>query len=141
MTPDQLKARTKKFAVNVIRFAKTIPKDHINDDRVAIDGCGNFNRGSLSSRLPGEVTSRFHQQVERGGRRSRRVRAVARDSDGSGYLAKGSDATAVDGSRRADSNSGPLARNGTREAGPDSRREINNQKSTTNHQSQIKDHK
>src|SRR5688572_31142882 len=32
MTPDDLKARTKKFAVNVIRFAKAIPKDHINDE-------------------------------------------------------------------------------------------------------------
>ena len=32
MTPDELKARTKKFAVDVIRFAKTIPKDHINDE-------------------------------------------------------------------------------------------------------------
>jgi hypothetical protein len=31
MTPDDLKARTKKFAVDVIRFAKAIPKDHIND--------------------------------------------------------------------------------------------------------------
>jgi hypothetical protein len=29
MTPDDLKARTKKFAVDVIRFAKAIPKDHI----------------------------------------------------------------------------------------------------------------
>ena len=32
MTPDDLKARTKKFAVDVIRFAKTITKDHINDE-------------------------------------------------------------------------------------------------------------
>ena len=32
MTPEDLKARTKKFAVDVIRFAKTIPKDHINDE-------------------------------------------------------------------------------------------------------------
>jgi four helix bundle protein len=32
MTPDDLKARTKKFAVGVIRFAKAIPKDHINDE-------------------------------------------------------------------------------------------------------------
>jgi four helix bundle protein len=32
MTPDDLKARTKKFAVDIIRFAKTIPKDHINDE-------------------------------------------------------------------------------------------------------------
>jgi len=32
MTPDDLKARTKKFAVDVIRFAKAIPKDHINDE-------------------------------------------------------------------------------------------------------------
>lgn len=32
MTPDDLKARTKKFAVDVIRFAKTVPKDHINDE-------------------------------------------------------------------------------------------------------------
>jgi len=32
MTPDDLKARTKKFAVDVIRFARTIPKDHINDE-------------------------------------------------------------------------------------------------------------
>ena len=32
LTPDDLKARTKKFAVDVIRFARTIPKDHINDE-------------------------------------------------------------------------------------------------------------
>ncbi|HLG59957.1 MAG TPA: four helix bundle protein [Vicinamibacterales bacterium] len=32
MTPEQLRARTKKFAVDVIRFAKGIPKDHINDE-------------------------------------------------------------------------------------------------------------
>jgi four helix bundle protein len=32
MTPEELKARTKKFAVDVIRFAKAIPKDHINDE-------------------------------------------------------------------------------------------------------------
>jgi four helix bundle protein len=32
MTPDDLKSRTKKFAVDVIRFAKAIPKDHINDE-------------------------------------------------------------------------------------------------------------
>jgi four helix bundle protein len=32
MTPEDLKARTKKFAVDVIRFAKGIPKDHINDE-------------------------------------------------------------------------------------------------------------
>jgi four helix bundle protein len=32
MTPDELKGRTKKFAVDVIRFAKAIPKDHINDE-------------------------------------------------------------------------------------------------------------
>src|SRR5262247_352140 len=32
MTPDDLKARTKKFAVDVIRFVKAIPKDHINDE-------------------------------------------------------------------------------------------------------------
>jgi four helix bundle protein len=32
MTPDDMKARTKQFAVNVIRFAKSIPRDHINDE-------------------------------------------------------------------------------------------------------------
>src|SRR5689334_12381107 len=32
MTPDDLKARTKKFAVDVIRFAGTIPRNHINDE-------------------------------------------------------------------------------------------------------------
>ena len=32
MTPDQLKARTKKFAVATIRFAKSIPRDPINDE-------------------------------------------------------------------------------------------------------------
>src|SRR5262245_18276012 len=30
MTPDDLKARTKKFAVDVVRFAKAIPQDPIN---------------------------------------------------------------------------------------------------------------
>jgi four helix bundle protein len=32
MTPEELRARSKKFAVDVIRFAKTIPKDPINDE-------------------------------------------------------------------------------------------------------------
>jgi four helix bundle protein len=32
MTPDDMKARTKKFAVEVIRFAKSIPRDYINDE-------------------------------------------------------------------------------------------------------------
>jgi len=32
MTPQELKDRTKKFAVDVIRFAKAIPKEHINDE-------------------------------------------------------------------------------------------------------------
>ena len=35
MTPDDLKARTKKFAVNIILFAKKIPKDPINDEIAA----------------------------------------------------------------------------------------------------------
>ena len=30
MTPDDLKARTKKFAVNVIQFSRSIPHDPIN---------------------------------------------------------------------------------------------------------------
>ena len=30
MTPDQLKARTKKFAVDIILFGRTIPHDPIN---------------------------------------------------------------------------------------------------------------
>lgn len=32
MTPDELRGRSKQFAVDVIRFAKTIPKDPINDE-------------------------------------------------------------------------------------------------------------
>ena len=32
MTPDQLKARTKKFAVDVILFARSIPRDPINGE-------------------------------------------------------------------------------------------------------------
>src|SRR5688572_28417392 len=32
MTPDQLKARTKKFAVDVILFARSIPRDPINSE-------------------------------------------------------------------------------------------------------------
>jgi hypothetical protein len=32
MTPDQLKARTKTFAVDVIRFVRSIPRDPINDE-------------------------------------------------------------------------------------------------------------
>jgi four helix bundle protein len=36
MTPDDLKARTKKFAVDIIRFAKTcIPRDAIHDQIAA----------------------------------------------------------------------------------------------------------
>ena len=32
MTPDELKARTKKFAVDVIQFARAIPRDLINGE-------------------------------------------------------------------------------------------------------------
>jgi four helix bundle protein len=32
MTPDDLKARTKKFAVLVIKFARSIPRDPINNE-------------------------------------------------------------------------------------------------------------
>ena len=32
MTPDDLKARTKQFAVDVLRFARTIPRDPTNND-------------------------------------------------------------------------------------------------------------
>jgi four helix bundle protein len=32
MTPELLRARTKKFAVDAIRFAKKIPRDPINDE-------------------------------------------------------------------------------------------------------------
>ena len=32
MTPDDLKARTKKFAVDVIQFARSIPRDPINGE-------------------------------------------------------------------------------------------------------------
>ena len=31
LTPEDLRARTKKFAVDVIRFAKQVPRDPIND--------------------------------------------------------------------------------------------------------------
>jgi hypothetical protein len=34
MTPDDLKARTKKFVVDIIRFAKAIPRDHINESGI-----------------------------------------------------------------------------------------------------------
>ena len=32
MTPEQLRARTKKFAIDVIRFAKAVPQDPINNE-------------------------------------------------------------------------------------------------------------
>ena len=32
MTPEMMRARTKKFAVDVIRFAKAIPRSPINDE-------------------------------------------------------------------------------------------------------------
>ena len=35
MTPDELRARSKKFAVKVILFAKGIPKDPINSEIAA----------------------------------------------------------------------------------------------------------
>jgi four helix bundle protein len=35
MTPDELKARSKRFAVKAILFAKTIPKDPIHDEIAA----------------------------------------------------------------------------------------------------------
>ena len=35
MTPEQLRTRTKKFAIDVIRFAKSVPRDPINDEIAA----------------------------------------------------------------------------------------------------------
>ena len=35
MTPDELKARTRKFAVDIIQFARIIPRDPINDEIVS----------------------------------------------------------------------------------------------------------
>ena len=32
MTPEAMRARTKKFAVDVIKFAKQIPRNAINDE-------------------------------------------------------------------------------------------------------------
>src|SRR5215510_9897913 len=32
MTPEQLRTRTKKFAVEVIRLGKAVPRDPINDE-------------------------------------------------------------------------------------------------------------
>jgi four helix bundle protein len=43
MTPDDLKARTKKFAVDVIQFARSVPRDPIN--------------GQLASQLTDAATS------------------------------------------------------------------------------------
>jgi four helix bundle protein len=35
MTPEAMRTRTKKFAVDVLRFAKQVPRDPINDHIVA----------------------------------------------------------------------------------------------------------
>ena len=32
MTPDDLKARTKKFALDVLGFVRTVPRDPVNND-------------------------------------------------------------------------------------------------------------
>jgi len=32
MNADDMKARTKKFAVDIIRFVKALPRDHITDE-------------------------------------------------------------------------------------------------------------
>jgi hypothetical protein len=56
MTPDDLKARTKKFAVDVIRFAKTIPKDHIKRVRVVA-----LERG-VSAQSPTNRQSKINAQ-------------------------------------------------------------------------------
>jgi hypothetical protein len=61
MTPDDLKVRTKQFAVDVVRFAKTIPKDHINDEIASTDRRGDVHSGSLSSSVSREIACRFHQ--------------------------------------------------------------------------------
>src|SRR5688572_5912464 len=104
MTPDDLKARTKKFAVDVIRFAKAIPKDHINDVIASQLADSAIHRRTLSSGLPSEVAGRLHQQAEWCSRRSRRVRVVARDFGRGGHLFENADYSAVEGSGRADAN-------------------------------------
>jgi hypothetical protein len=72
MTPDDLKARTKKCAIHVITFAGSEPQDPIHNDIASqLTDAATSTAAHYRARLQGEVESRFHQQAwrsHRGGR-------------------------------------------------------------------------
>jgi len=82
MTPDELKARTRKFAVDIIQFARIIPRDPINDEIVSqLTDAATSDSCTLSSCLPRQVARGLHQQAQWRNRGGRRVRALAGDID------------------------------------------------------------
>jgi hypothetical protein len=117
MTPDQLKARTKKFAVETIRFAKAIPKDHINDE-IASQLTDAATSTAVHYRAVCCARSRadFINKLSRGDRGGRRGCLMARSPDGIRHLDACINAVIVARSRRADSDLRAVARDGARES-------------------------
>ena len=112
MTPDDLKARTKKFAVDMIQFARSVPRDpNQRPDRVSAHRRSDLGRRSLSSGVSCEVSCGLHQQAVGRNRGSGRVCALARDIGGGGSLRQLEDQTAVAGGRRADAYLREVSRN------------------------------
>ncbi len=69
MTPEMLRARTKKFAVDVIRFANTLPKDHIHDETAsqltdAATGTAAAYRSACRARSRADFVSQLGNAVE-----------------------------------------------------------------------------
>ena len=113
MTPDDLKARTKKFAVDVIQFARSIPRDPIN--------------GEIASQLTDAATSvaAHYRAVCRAKSRAdfiHKLSGAIEEVDESalwleiltesGISASSKTTPSLEGSRRADADSGQVTRNG-----------------------------
>jgi four helix bundle protein len=140
MTPEALKARTKKFAVDIIRFAKKIPSDHINREITSqlTDAatstaahyravCRAKSRADFINKLSGGI-----EEVDES--------ALWLEIHGSRDLCRIGNETVVERGGRAHANFCSFARNGEEEAASAQEPQIHTQRSSIDKESIIANH-
>ena len=112
MTPDELKARTKKFAVDVIQFARAIPRDPINVEIASqlTDAAGStaaHYRAVCRAKSRADFINKLSGAIEEADES-----ALARDSGRGRNLRQLADHSPLEGGRRADAYLRAIARDG-----------------------------
>ena len=145
MTPDELKARTRKFAVDIIQFARIIPRDPINDEIVsqltdAATSTAAYYRAVCRAKSRPDFINKLSGAIEEVDESALWLEILTE----SGTCANSKTNRPVEGGRRVDAYLCALARNGQgqatgREATGRESQGITIHKSTINNESTIKD--